>query len=209
MKIKTSQKIGLHLVPFNDMVVFDIETTGLSSRYDEIIQIAAIRILNGSIIPNDFFFSYIKPQCSIPGFITAYTGITEHDVKKAPSLSKILPEFSIFCNNSLIIAHNGQRFDLPFIFHSCRKHNIKTRISFFCDSIHLSWNLWGKTNGIRHNLDSVISRLKISTHGFRRHDARDDASITAACVCQMIKRIENIRKNIFVNIYQCELPEIN
>lgn len=209
MKIKTIQKIGLNIEPFNNMVVFDIETTGLSIRNDEIIQIAAIRIVNGCIIPNDFFFSYIKPQCSIPSFITAYTGITAHDVKKAPPPSKVLPEFSVFCNNSLIIAHNGQRFDLPFICHTCKKHNIKTRFSLFCDSIHISRNLWGKTNGIRHNLDSVISRLKISTQSFRRHDARDDASITAACVCQMIKRIENIRKNLLVNIYECELPEMN
>jgi DNA polymerase III alpha subunit (gram-positive type) len=62
MKLSTVREIGFSKKPFHDMVVFDLETTGLSSKRDEIIQIAAMRIIEGEIQPSDFFFSYIKPH---------------------------------------------------------------------------------------------------------------------------------------------------
>ena len=208
MKLKTVSKIGFNCEPFNDMVVFDLETTGLSSRRHEIIQIAAMRISDGEIQPDDSFFSYVKPQASISRFITSYTGITNEDVKDAPMPKDVLPDFSKYCGDSLLVAHNGQRFDLPFVMRTCERHNIKTRRTHYIDSIHLSWNVWGRREVPSHNLDSVISRLKVSDDGVKRHDARGDVDLTAKCVCRMIDKLGKKTRDTELGIYSCVLPQL-
>src|ERR1017187_8740963 len=97
MKKKKANKIDFDLKPFHDMVVFDLETTGLSTRFDDIIQIAAVRIFNGEIIEKSSYFSFIKPSGPISDFITAYTGISNEHVKNAPLPKKVLLEFSKYC----------------------------------------------------------------------------------------------------------------
>jgi DNA polymerase III alpha subunit (gram-positive type) len=58
-----------------DFVVFDLETTGLSSRFDEIIQIAAARLGPGGIVTEEVFATFVRPEATIPSFITGLTGI--------------------------------------------------------------------------------------------------------------------------------------
>jgi DNA polymerase III epsilon subunit family exonuclease len=205
MKLRTVSEIGLAYKPFHDMVVFDLETTGLSSRNDDIIQIAAMRIIDGEIQTNDFFSSYVKPSRPISPFISSYTGITNNDVRNAPLPKEIFPEFSGFCKDSLLVAHNGLRFDIPFVLRTCERYGIKTRDSHFIDSIHLSWNLWGRKSVSSHNLDSVIERLRLSRHGFKRHDARGDVSLTAKCVCDMMGKLCK-KPGVELSVYQCALP---
>jgi DNA polymerase III alpha subunit (gram-positive type) len=207
LKTKKITEIGFNLKPFNDMVVFDLETTGLSSRMDDIIQIAAIRMIDGNIIEDDSFSSYVKPQRSLSSFITSYTGITERDVKAAPLPAVVLPQFSSYCGDSLLVAHNGQRFDIPFIHRTCERYSISTRAAESIDSMHLSWKVWGRSKGLSHGLDGVISRLEISTAGIRRHDARGDVLATARCVQRLVKKIGELENEVFLNINPCALPE--
>ena len=68
-----------------NLVIFDLETTGFSPRYHEIIQIAAIRICHGQIVAADRFETYVRPQNAIPDEITELTGITDSDVSDAPA----------------------------------------------------------------------------------------------------------------------------
>ena len=71
----------------SDYVVIDLETTGLSPEFDEIIEISAIRFTNDN--RTDSFSSLVKPNHKIPEFITELTGITNDMVAQAPSLSLI------------------------------------------------------------------------------------------------------------------------
>ena len=208
MKKKKTNKIDFDLKPFHDMVVFDLETTGLSTSFDDIIQIAAVRILNGEIIEKSSYFSFIKPTEPISAFITSYTGITNNDVKNAPLPKKILQEFSDYCKESLLVAHNGQAFDLPFVRNVSERNKMDLRIVESIDSMHLSWCLWGRKNVKSHNLDSVMSRLNISEKGIRRHDARGDVIVTAKCVQQMVKEVKKTGKEISLNVNTSYLPVI-
>jgi len=104
----------------SNVVVFDLETTGLSPSNDEIIQIAAVKIGGGKVLANDSFFSYVRPTRRISSFITDLTGITDDDVEDAPPSLDALKQFAAFCGDSLLVAHNGHAFDIPFIRSSTR-----------------------------------------------------------------------------------------
>ena len=166
-----------------DLVVFDLETTGLSPSFHEIIQIAAVRMRAGNILHQEAFATYVQPRARIPAFITQYTGITNAQVQHAPPAGDALVSFSRFVGDATLIAHNGQRFDMPFIRESCSQHGLPVRPVGFIDSMTFSRKLWGGRGG--HGLDAVMTRLRLSANGARRHDARGDVQILAEAVRRM------------------------
>lgn len=206
MKKRKVYEIGFKIEPFDNLVIFDLETTGTLPRYDDIIQIAAVRMLAGKIEEDDSFFSYIKPRQPLSPFIISYTGITQNDVKNAPLLSKVLPDFFEYCKDSLLVAHNGQAFDIPFLRNACERLDLKVKNTESIDSMHLSWNVWGRGEVPSHGLDAVVARSKVSMKGIRRHDARGDVMVTAKCVQHMITKLEKNPREISLKINNCLFP---
>jgi DNA polymerase-3 subunit epsilon len=198
------KKIGFNIKPFHDLVIFDLETTGFAPA--DIIQIAAIRMTEGRIVEEDFFFSYVKPSCRLDPFIIDYTGITENDVKNAPRPDVVLSKFFEYCKESLLVAHNGQSFDIPMIRRVSEQYGIKSRPTESIDSMHLSWNLWGRRKVSSHGLDAVVTRSNVSREGIRRHDARGDVMMTAKCVQHMVNELEKRPDEISLNINNCLFP---
>lgn len=188
-----------------DIVIFDLETTGLSPEYSEIIQIAALRIKKGKIIEDDVFYSYVKPEGHIPYFITSLTGISDEDVRYAPSLNKVLKDFSRFCKNSLLVAHNGHMFDIRFLSAASSKSKNLRQINYI-DSMHLSWLLWGRGSGYSHSLDNVIDRLDVSTKKHKRHDALGDVRLTAECVVKLLSKLKCKKGTCSLRVYKEKLP---
>jgi DNA polymerase III epsilon subunit-like protein len=170
-----------------NLVIFDLETTGFSPRYHEIIQIAAIRMCHGEIVAADRFETFVRPERDIPDEITELTGISNRDVCDAPKPTEALPALSRFVGDATLVAHNGRRFDLPFVRECCFRHRLPLREVPFIDSMALSREIW-KAERV-HNLDAVIERLDLSTNGLRRHDARGDVWILAEAVRCMWKRL--------------------
>ena len=166
-----------------DIVIFDLETTGLSPYSHEIIQIAGVRMRAGRILENEDFATFVRPKQRISSFITDYTGITNAHVQNAPQAEEALLSFSSFVGDATLIAHNGKRFDMPFIRESCTRHALPVRSVGFIDSIAFSRKLWGGRGG--HGLGAVMGRLKLLSNGARRHDARGDVQILAEAVRRM------------------------
>lgn len=166
-----------------DHIIFDLETTGLSPYAEEIIQIAAVRMRDGRILTDESFSTYVNPGRRISSFITHYTGIKNEHVRDAPAPAEALAAFSRFAGQGTLIAHNGKRFDLPFIRESCARHQLATREIDFIDSVAFSRKLWGGQGG--HGLDAVMQRLSLTSEGQRRHDARGDTAILAEAVRRM------------------------
>jgi DNA polymerase-3 subunit epsilon len=166
-----------------ELIIFDLETTGLSPYSEEIIQIAAVKMKSGRILEEESFATFVNPGRRISSFITNYTGISNEDVRNAPSPMEALAAFSQFAGQSMLIAHNGKRFDLPFIRESCARHGLGTREVGFVDSMAFSRKLWGGRGG--HGLDAVVNRLQLRANGQRRHDARGDVAILAEAVKRM------------------------
>ncbi len=97
-----------------DLVIIDLETTGLSVSKDRIIQVAILKIFaNGS--PNVLKVRYVNPEIPIPAVVTALTGITNEMVRNEPIFSKIAKNLLLFIGDSDIATYNGNRFDIPML----------------------------------------------------------------------------------------------
>lgn len=170
-------------------VIYDLETTGLYPDQDDLIQIAAVRFRAGSVLAGESFFSFAKPRRPISSFIESYTGVGNRHVRDAPPPGEVLAEFSQWAGDATLIAHNGLRFDSKFLTATTGRHGGPSREIQCIDSIHISKLLFGNVRGTGHSLDHVTSRLRLSTQGIRRHDARGDVELLARAVAEMWTRL--------------------
>ena len=99
-------------------VVFDIETTGFSPLSDRIIEIGAVKVVNGTI--TDKFSTFVNPDIPIPFRIEQLTSINDSMVLPAPKIDKVLPDFLKFCEGCALVAHNAS-FDVSFIAHNAEE----------------------------------------------------------------------------------------
>ncbi len=97
-------------------VVFDLETTGFSPEYAEIIEIGAIRVKEGII--KERFRTYVNPRRGIPKQITELTGISAEQTARAPRIEEAIERFLSFIGDDILIAHNAS-FDLRFVCTVC------------------------------------------------------------------------------------------
>ncbi|MFL2095550.1 exonuclease domain-containing protein [Marinilactibacillus psychrotolerans] len=105
---------GSSIIDFpQNFTIIDIETTGLDPRYDEIIEVSAIKISNDQVVER--FSSLIKSEYSIDSFITELTGITNDMVKKAPEGKEVLTKFLEFVNDDVVVGYNVH-FDVNFLY---------------------------------------------------------------------------------------------
>ena len=99
-------------------VVFDIETTGFDKVKDKIIEIGAVKVINGEI--TERFSSFINPKIPIPAKIEELTHISDEMVMDAPEIDVVLPQFLTFCHDCVLVAHNAS-FDTGFIRSNAQK----------------------------------------------------------------------------------------
>lgn len=92
--------------------VFDVETTGLSPINDKIIELAAVKIVDGKI--TESFSSFVNPHIPIQKGTTDLTGIVDADVENAPDISEVLTDFYKFSHSTILVGHNVD-FDISFI----------------------------------------------------------------------------------------------
>lgn len=102
------------------LIFFDLETTGLKVQEDRIVEIAAYNSTT-----DQHFVCLINPGCPIPEGASKINGITDEMVAKAPPFPVAAQGFVDFCvGNVILIAHNGDNFDLPFIKAEFKRHNL-------------------------------------------------------------------------------------
>lgn len=107
-----------------EYVVFDLETTGLDTENDSIIEIGAIKVRDGEVVEE--FNELINPGFSIPLEITRINGIDNSLVRDADYPPNVLNRFHNFIKDvDFVLGHNAKRFDYPFIVSSFRRHGIK------------------------------------------------------------------------------------
>lgn len=171
------------------LVIFDLETTGLSPYHNEIIQIAAVKVRVGKWGDREHFETFVRPKSRVPSFITGLTGITNAQVADAPHPTDALMNFTRFVGDeeATLVAHNGPGFDMRFIAQGCARHGLPVRQTRVIDSRAFSRKIWGGRGG--HGLDAVLARLGLSGHGLRRHDARCDVDLLAQAVRMMWGRL--------------------
>ncbi len=105
-------------------VVFDIETTGLDTYNDRIIEIGAVKVEDGEIV--EVFEELINPGFPIPYNITRITGIDDSLVENAHYPGVVFTLFNDFIKDvDFIIGHNAKRFDFPFLESEFKRNAIR------------------------------------------------------------------------------------
>ena len=167
-------------------VIFDTETTGLNPQVDEICQIAAVRLVNGKIVPGERFDMLVNPGRRIPAASTAVHHITNEMVEGAAPVAEALARFHTFAAGSVLVAHNAP-FDMSFL--RRRETEIGQRFDQpILDTVLCSAILYGQS--AEHTLDALCARLHIQIPEADRHTAIGDAIATAEAFRKMIPMLE-------------------
>ncbi|MCD2491620.1 PolC-type DNA polymerase III [Lacrimispora sp. NSJ-141] len=167
-------------------VVFDIETTGLSATKNRIIEIGAVKVVNGEI--NDRFSAFVNPELPIPFEIEKLTGINDSMVIGKPTIETVLPQFLEFCGNSVMVAHNAS-FDMSFIEHNSGLLGMNYKPTVV-DTVTLARILLPELK--RYKLDTVAKALGVSLEN--HHRAVDDAEATAHIFVAFVEKLR--KKNV-------------
>jgi len=167
-------------------VVFDTETTGLyPSEGDEIIQIGAIRMVNGRILHDETIDQLVDPQRYVPPTSVEVHGIQPELLIGQPTIAEVLPTFHRFCEGSVLVAHNAA-FDMKFL----QLQEEATGLRFdhpVLDTLLLSWIVHPNQDG--HSLDKIAQRFDIPIIG--RHTALGDSIVTAEVLVRLIPLLED------------------
>ena len=169
------------------VVVLDTETTGLLPQEgDEIVQIAALRLVNGRRVEGEVFDTLVDPGRSIPPKATEVHGISEAMVAGAPDVPTALRRFHGFASGSVLIAHNAP-FDMEFL----RRREGELGMTFdnpILDTVLLSAVVYGKTES--HSLDALTHRLGITIPEEARHTALGDTIATAEAFQKLLPMLK-------------------
>jgi DNA polymerase-3 subunit epsilon len=166
-------------------VAFDTETTGLNpSEGDEIIQIGAVRIVNGRLLHNECIDQLVNPQRPVPRSSVEIHGIDPELLPSQPTITGVLPGFHAFAVDSVLVAHNAA-FDMRFL----QLKEEAAGLSFdnpVLDTLLLSSVVHPNQEG--HSLDAIAERFNLTIVG--RHTALGDALVTAEILLRLIPLLE-------------------
>lgn len=175
-------------------VVFDTETTGLLPQQgDEIVQIAAVRIVNGRRVKGEVFDTLVNPRRSIPASSTEVHGITEAMVADAPFIEEVAARFHKFAEGAVLIAHNAP-FDMQFL----RRLEGTLGLRFdhpILDTVLLSAVVYGQHEV--HSLDALTHRLGITIPEEARHTAIGDTIATADAFLKLMPMLQGMQLETF------------
>ena len=171
-------------------VAFDIETTGLDIETEEIIEIGALKVIDGKVA--DRFMEFVKPEKPISDKITEITGITNEMVEHARSIEEVIKDFTVFCSNHVLIGHNIQ-FDYKF----CKRYAAKYGYAFEkkgIDTLKIARAV--HKDMVSKSLGSLCEHYQIINHA--AHRAYHDALATAKLYQTLAHYFEEKEPKLFV-----------
>lgn len=164
-------------------VVFDLETTGIGAKSNQIIEIGAVKVENRTI--TDRYSTFVNPKRPIPYHITQLTSIDDSMVKDAPGIDQVLPEFLEWCGGAVMVAHNAS-FDIGFVTQKAKEQKMSVNFTVI-DTVSMSRAVLPDLRN--YKLDTVAKKLGVSLEN--HHRAVDDAGATAEIFVHLMKRLED------------------
>ncbi|MDO4198123.1 MAG: PolC-type DNA polymerase III [Erysipelotrichaceae bacterium] len=165
-----------------EYVVFDLETTGLSTRYDHIIEFGAALMYKGSIIEERDYF--IKPPVALSETTKALTHISDENVNTAKTFAQLKDELLEFMKGRVLVAHNAS-FDYGFLNAELERIGEKPLDNIVVDTLDLSRSMFKTRRAFR--LGNICRQYGVAYDEEVAHRANYDASVLASAFNLMMK----------------------
>ena len=165
-------------------VVLDVETTGLSPSYHELIEFACVRVRDGKIVNR--FETLIKPSHLVNSFITSLTGISNNMLIDAPNIDEVIDDILSFIGDDIIVGHNVN-FDINFIYEKAEAYRGVYLSNDFIDTMKMARRLFPYCPN--HKLDTLSNRY--NTKYFPSHRAMNDVLATYELIEYMFEQQKN------------------
>jgi len=169
----------------NEYIIFDLETTGLDTDMDAIIEISALKVKGGEIV--DEYSTLVNPCMHIPYEASCVNGIVDDMVKDAPKIEEALKGFIAFIGNDVLVGQNIKRFDLKFIQRDAVRFFGKPIANDYVDTLFLAQRYLPELYS--HSLESLADHYDISYDG--AHRALADCHINKKVYDCLAKEIAN------------------
>lgn len=178
-------------------VVCDTELTGLNKRKDEIISIGAVRIVNLQIELSQTFHAYVRPKNIDANAATFVHYITPEQLRNAPPIDDVLPQFLEFCGDALLVGH-FVGIDMHFLNKAARKTLGGMLSNPSVDTMRLARGykeaqsvdyFGGSDQAESYNLDDLSEEFNLPR--FKPHDALEDALQTAYLFLFLVKKLKH------------------
>lgn len=166
----------------SDMVIYDLETTGVDTRIANIVEIAAQRL---NVIGNEVerYYRLVKPPGGyIPRETTRVHGIDEDTVKDCPSIEIVLPEFCGFIQDRILIGHNVAKYDNPILERVLQKHLKRGLSNPHYDTLVTARRLFPRQ---RRGIQALAEKFGIEYA--RLHRAMDDVEVNRKIFKELIR----------------------
>ena len=163
-------------------IAFDLETTGTLPGVDRIVEVGAVRFVNGEV--EAVFSTLVDPQRAIPAGASAVNGITDDMVAGKPKIEELLGPLTEFCGDDVLVAHNSA-FDFQFLTAEYKRCEMPTpRGPVLCTYLMAKKVFPGLAN---YKLGTLVQHLQIDATGF--HRAEEDATYCAKLFIKTVERI--------------------
>lgn len=169
-------------------VSIDLETTGLNPKTDKIIEIGAVKVVEGEV--KERFSSFVNPRCKLEERITELTGIRDEDLVNAPGIEEIFPKLEIFLEDLPLVGHSIL-FDYSFL----KKAAVNANKSFEKKAIDTLKIARRHLTELEHrNLDYLCKYYGIP---HKAHRALEDAEATAVLLGKLTEDFYGKEEDLF------------
>jgi DNA polymerase III subunit epsilon len=175
-----------------EYIAFDLETTGVKPAEDFIVEVGAVRFVNGKAC--DAFCRLVDPGVSIPVEASAVNGITDAMVTGKPKIEDVLPEFAAFCGDVPLVAHNAP-FDYKFTLQAVKLHRSSAPSGIVLDTLTLARRIFpGLAN---YKLGTLVRHFGFPGGTF--HRAEEDSTYCGMIFARILDTLMQRGESVAVN----------
>lgn len=186
-----------------EYMVFDLETTGLSTKYDYIIEFGGVIVKNNTI--TDHFQTFVKPPVSIPAFIEQKTNITNEMLANAPTLEEIIDKILDFMGDRVLVAHNAD-FDFNFMNEKLEEMGRQPLKNTCLDTLNLAKEI--VTNRKYYRLGLIARNYGVEYNDDEAHRGDYDAEVLAQILLKMLPTIKGYPNVTFNDLQNKQDPDV-